>query len=479
MSDTARVDAPSLERTASPSTEPFASRLSWLVHPLSPQEFVDSYWQTRPLHITGWADRFEGLFDLATLREAVTRQHETGISIRVSHDRRGDSGGADRHVVIDASEISGYLQRGASVCVDPVDWAVPALHRLAADLKRELCHSGDVSVKCYLSPDGYGFNTHFDADIVTTLQIEGRKRWLISRRPGVPFPLDNAFLDDHGEIHYIGRPPSALRSWEVPPYDADDVVAVDLEPGDVLCLPAGTWHNAKADGYSLALNVAFHAGDALSLFTAALAERLQDSPGWRAGLPVAADPAYGDQPPQSVAARLDACVDELVTALRSPELRQHVVRLWREAVGGAPPPATGLHPAQAPQETPSPQGNGTTRGDVRLQCVLGVADAAAAARWYERVLGCEVISSIPSYGWVELSTPAPGVTLGLTEDRGAAVPGGALLDFAVPDVEAMRTSLVEAGARVDERVRRVSGMATFLGAEDPDGNRLMFYDAGG
>ena len=55
-------------------------------------------------------------------------------------------------------------------------------------------------MKCYLSPRGYGFNAHFDAHIVTQLQIEGRKRWRYSVRPGVVDPLDNGFADEGGRF---------------------------------------------------------------------------------------------------------------------------------------------------------------------------------------------------------------------------------------------------------------------------------------
>ena len=114
-------------------------------------------------------------------------------------------------------------------------------------------------MKCYLSPRGYGFNAHFDAHIVTQLQIEGRKRWRYSVRPGVVDPLDNGFADEGGEVRVIGRSPSELRSWERASVADATFEEVVLEPGDLLCLPPGTWHEAKAVERSLALNVAFSA----------------------------------------------------------------------------------------------------------------------------------------------------------------------------------------------------------------------------
>lgn len=462
-----------------------ASRLAWLVHPLTPQYFVDHYWQAYPVHLTGWPQRFADLFDLKMLRDAVAHQHELGLSIRVSGDREGDDGGADRHVAIDVSEIADHLRRGASICVDPIDRAIPALRQLAVELKRELGHAGPVTVKCYLSPDGFGFNAHFDAHVVTTLQIDGRKRWRISRRPGVPFPLDNAFVDAQGKTHYMGRPPSTLQPWELQPFNPDDVIEVCLQPGDVLCLPPGTWHSAKADGHSLALNVAFGAVDLLGLFSKALADHLLSFPRWRAGLPAMHHPP--DAPayvPEAVARHIEECAADVTAALASPRLRREVLRLWQRAVededlSSATPVRDARDGISAATEGGVNMIDAPALGPVRqLQCVLGVADAPAAARWYERLLGCQVIYTIPEYGWTELATPVPGVTLGLTEDRSASIPGGALLDFAVPDIEAVRQALIAAAAHVDPDVHTVSGVATFLKAKDPDGNLLMFFEEG-
>ena len=97
---------------------------------------------------------------------------------------------------------------------------------------------------------------------MTTVQLEGTKRWRVSPTPGVPFPVDNAFLDESGTIRYNGRTPGSLAAWERPAVDRDAFVEVLLRPGDVLCLPAGTWHEAKAaGGPSLALNFSFSPAD--------------------------------------------------------------------------------------------------------------------------------------------------------------------------------------------------------------------------
>jgi ribosomal protein L16 Arg81 hydroxylase/predicted enzyme related to lactoylglutathione lyase len=441
-----------------------ATAVETLVHPLAAKDFLSGYWQRLPLHLTGWGDRFHGLFDRAALRQVLARQDELGLSVRVSSDRQGDGGGAAAHVLVDAAQVADHLRAGTSVCVDSVDWAHAEVAALAASLKDGLGHIGAVSVKCYFSTPGFGFNTHFDNHVVTTLQIEGTKRWRLSRTPSVPFPLGNAFLDERGEIRYIGRRPGSLRPWERPKVDRDNFIEVILKPGDVLCLPAGTWHEAKAmDEASLALNFSFSPVELPALLLSLVRPGLEDYESWRAGLPA------GDN---TVAVLADRA-DELATALHklalSPALMQ--ARLDEAA---APPSGPLAQPA-AVAHAGALAASATWTGH-RVQCVLAVADAVKAAHWYGRVLGSRVVSSIPEFGWVEVSTNVGGLTLGLTEVPTQVSNRGAVLDFEVEDVERIRGVLAANGVRVDAPATEIAGVARVLSARDLDGNKLMFFE---
>lgn len=450
------------------------SSIETLVHPLDLAEFRQRYWQRSPVHLTGWADRFAGLFDRASLARALQRQHELDLSVRVSGDHEGDAGGAAAHIQVDAAEVADQLRAGTSLCVDPVDRADPTVAALAAELRAGLGHLGPISVKCYLSTAGFGFNTHFDAQVVTTVQLEGTKRWRVSPTPGVPFPVDNAFLDESGTIRYNGRTPGSLAAWERPAVDRDAFVEVLLRPGDVLCLPAGTWHEAKAaGGPSLALNFSFSPADVAAVLLELVGPGLREQPGWRAGLSGAEDPV----------AELRARAEELAVALRSlvddsPEAtrdltRDGLERLVATSRGRAPArPSASSHAAalEASARTVAVAGR-------RLQCVLAVSDAAAAAGWYSRVLGGSVVSTIPEFGWVEVSTGTLGVTLGLTEVPTEVANRGAVLDFEVDDLEQIRRLLAENGVQVATPVTEIAGMARVLSAHDLDGNTLMFFES--
>ncbi|WP_436760452.1 JmjC domain-containing protein [Streptosporangium sp. V21-05] len=512
-----------------------ASALASLVHPLDPDVFRTAYWQRRPLHVQGPAGRFRDLFTMADLREAVSRQRELGLLIRASGDHEGDGGAAGAHVAVEASDVAGHLGRGASICVEPIERAAPRIAELAARLKHELGHHGDASVKCYLSPHGYGFNTHFDAHVVTTLQLDGHKRWRLSRAPGVPFPLGNAFAGPDGGVRYIGRAPSSVRPWERPEISEETFAEVLLGPGDVLCLPAGTWHSAKAVGHSLAVNIAFAPADILKLLTDAVRPRLEERETWRSGLPTtggttkkasgkpSGDPAgepagrSSGSPPRensgkayvTAAATASSTTNATGTAGDTTdtkgttgtagdttgttgtaegdaagtvagflaERREELIDALRALPldGDLPAAATSASPGSAAARMAAQPPAVAGTDDRRLQCVLTVANAEVAAGWYERVLGCRVMAAIPEFGWIELASPVPGVSIGLSEIPTAGVSGGAVLDFRVDDLERVRELLDGDGTTPPARTRDVAGVARFLESSDIDGNRLMFY----
>ncbi len=328
-----------------------------------------------------------------------------------------------------------------------------------------------MDVKCYYSTPGYGFNTHFDAHVVTTLQIEGRKRWRFSPTPGVAYPTGNAFLDDTGTIRYVGRTPSSLASWEKPTVDTDAHVEVVLEPGDVLCLPAGTWHSAKADGdHSLALNISFPAADPIPLLFGLLGDGLRQLPEWRAGIPLATPESAL---PETIGTYLADRLDELRAAAVGLGSDPGLVQRWRDAVDH--PDGTGVATGTPVVSAAARAAADRAGDDGDLQCVLGVMDAQRSARWYAAVLGSTVLRAIPEFGWVEVSTPVDGVTLGLTEVGNSTSNAGAVLDFRVDDLERIRSVLAAQGVRIDEPVTDVPGVASFLSARDLDGNRLMFF----
>ncbi len=199
------------------------------------------------------------------------------------------------------ADIDALTSAGRTVYLHDIDGVDETLARLAARLKRELGFPGRVSVNSFYSPDGSGADLHLDARVTMTLQIDGRKRWRFGRRPAVPWPLANAQAEPDGTPRWM-LPWAGTEPWEqTAPVRREELDEVVMEPGDVLCLPAGTWHEAKALGHSLALSVSFQPIGLLQLVARLLEPALLSHPQWREGIPAVPDGA-------DVAARVGAAI---------------------------------------------------------------------------------------------------------------------------------------------------------------------------
>jgi ribosomal protein L16 Arg81 hydroxylase/predicted enzyme related to lactoylglutathione lyase len=474
-----------------------------LLFPVTPETFAEQYWQQKPLFIRGSAEKFQHLFDWDRFYRALAQHEERGIGIRVSFDSVHAPGQMSTHLPIGGAEVPEYLDRGASVCADPIDRGDPALAAFAAKVSQQLNYVGGASVKAYASPDGCGFNTHFDKGIATTLQIDGSKRWRYSTSPAVAFPLDNALLTPGGGVRYASRAISSLAPWErVDEVDESSFLEVTLQPGDVLCLPAGTWHNAKAIGRSLALNLSFHPLDVFKVFVFALAGLLNERAHWRGGLPLAYSDGGASRPPDAVMSVFQDRVRELQEMLQQPELiQQKLHEGWRQlAAHRGPTPAQpasatiaaagrdrdrsqGQRIARHAHSDPSPS-PGTPLTETRsteyagrMTCTICVSRLDRSIPFYETVLGFRLLYRVDAMSWCELASPVSNVTIGLSEVEHVENRGGVVLTLYVNDLDATRNRLEGLGVQFDGPTRVVQNAVKLAAFFDLDGTRLVLSEA--
>ncbi len=216
-------------------------------------DFIENYWSQRSIYIQGEPGKLSWLFNLEAFHEAIEVASQSPDATRLGF-------GITAAVVeaIPASAVATKCDSGNTICVSAIDAGSSTLAEFAAELKTELNFPGRVAVNAYWSPPGTGFSfLHFDARNATTIQLEGRKKWRYSERASLPWPTQNGRVDDSGTIEWH-RPPSQWEREIKLPMDVP-MNEVVLEPGDVLCLPAGTLHEAEAFGErSLSLNFNFN-----------------------------------------------------------------------------------------------------------------------------------------------------------------------------------------------------------------------------
>ena len=131
--------------------------------------------------------------------------------------------------------IAQFHARNYSVRFPELRPLSPPLDRLARALE-VLLHQ-PVTSSAFWSRGGMRAPVHYDDHDLLVVQLRGTKRWYVSSRPS--------------ELHntWKGIPSSAP---ELGPHQT-----LDVQPGDLLYLPRGTYHSVDSDGGSLHLSIGF------------------------------------------------------------------------------------------------------------------------------------------------------------------------------------------------------------------------------
>lgn len=244
--------------------------LAGLIAPVPVKQFLREYWERKPLYITGHPDRFQGLFDLESFWRALGEMRFSPDQRRmyVKAGRRLPNGD-HREIPLTAGQVPHALAMGLTVQGELLDLSDERLRRLMLSVRRELGIAAQMDVGCFISPDGSGYGAHFDATAMWVMQIEGRKRWYYAPEVSVPWPRAN-FV-----------PTAEDRARGVHGYSEERLICQVLSPGDVLYLPAGTWHRPEAIGQSVHIDITVIPSNPLELLSSVLGERLMQRPEWR------------------------------------------------------------------------------------------------------------------------------------------------------------------------------------------------------
>jgi poly-gamma-glutamate synthesis protein (capsule biosynthesis protein) len=249
--------------------------LARLLDPVDVNSFMARFWERASLYIPGGATKFADLFSRSEFFRAVGQRLDQGTSRPLGRGLRLNAGyqGADGNhyqLGIEPEQIRPLLEAGLTIQAEGMHTAEPALEALARALKEQIRIPGEVDVAAFLSPAGGGYGLHYDAVMMCVLQIAGAKRWWYSPEPVTAFPQANRI------------PTAQEREQGVDGlYRAEDMQEQLLSPGDVLYLPAGTWHRVRAEGESLHLCLTVRYCDFLQLVTAILSPTLLSRADWR------------------------------------------------------------------------------------------------------------------------------------------------------------------------------------------------------
>lgn len=110
-----------------------------------------------------------------------------------------------------------------------------------------------------------------------------------------------------------------------------------------------------------------------------------------------------------------------------------------------------------------------------ITLAISVTDRHASAKWYEEILGFEVLYHADEVGWSELQTKTAGVTLGLGEQE-KPNPGNCVPVFGVNDLDTARAAMEAKGIAFDGDTIVEEGMVKTATFYDPDKNAMMLAE---
>lgn len=288
-----------------------------LILPVSTGEFTQRYWRRAATLIEGEHDKFDGLLSVEDFYRAAG---SAGAHMKsVYHGAEAQQ----REMYVPGRLAKGLLEAGTSLCLASIDHHVPRVKELALACKREMSYAARVFFNCYYSPPGHGFNMHFDSMDVFIIQLEGEKRWKYGRTPSCVCPPLNMLAED------TARFDEAYPKVTYAKPEASELSETVLTPGDVLYLPPGTWHEARAVDTSFALTLSFDAKPLAKFIADFIVRRMAENDAGRALLPVAPVASEGAETPgeAEVASALERSAAQMSELLQHSQ--QELMEHWR------------------------------------------------------------------------------------------------------------------------------------------------------
>ncbi|MDO8828281.1 cupin domain-containing protein [Methylophaga sp.] len=211
---------------------------------LSQQQFLDEYWQKKPLVIR---QAFSMPVSDLSPDDLAAFAGEAEVESRLIEEY-GDKPWQLRHGPFDEEDFADLPETHWTLLVQDMDKHYPPLQNLLtafdflADWRRD-----DVMIS--YAPEGGSVGPHTDSYDVFLLQAQGTRHWQISDKPLV----DAVFRDDT-DLRILQQF-SADQDWE-------------LQPGDMLYLPPHFAHHGVALNPCLTFSVGFRAPSQLQLLDA-------------------------------------------------------------------------------------------------------------------------------------------------------------------------------------------------------------------
>ncbi len=256
---------------------------------LTPHQFMQEYWQKKPLLIRQAIPGFTPPVDRRALFELADQDDVESRLITFFRNRWKMD-----HGPFSAAHLPALKSKQWTLLVQSVNLVNPAIAQLMGQF-RFIPDAQLDDVMISYATDGGGVGPHFDSYDVFLLQAHGKRHWQISSqnnlelRPGLPLKILAEFQPE--------------EEWT-------------LEPGDMLYLPPQYAHDGVAQGECMTYSIGFRAPGFRELsghFLAWLADSLEDHPDFH-GIYTDSDQKPTEHPariPEAIATALASRLEKL------------------------------------------------------------------------------------------------------------------------------------------------------------------------
>ncbi|MEU4583286.1 cupin domain-containing protein [Kitasatospora aureofaciens] len=277
--------------------------LQSVVAPVSKEDFLQNYWPHRPLTIPGGSDRLADIKSLPVLTngETVLDAYPDRVSLM-----RPDGFWSDASSGADAIE---HYRTGHTCYLRRVERYVPEIAALVTSVTEDLgMPAGSFTGEIFCSTAESGVGMHSDYDVNFAMLLKGEKHWRftpnesIRNQTNICLPSTLSQVDDT-QLEFADHLPFPARM-------PDDAEEVEMRPGGLVFIPRGLWHQTRAVGECIQLNIVMKGPHWVSVLTKALGAKLIKDPDWR-------EYAYGVCGDTSQRESAEALFTELVKKLQA------------------------------------------------------------------------------------------------------------------------------------------------------------------
>lgn len=210
--------------------------LDALLAPLGPTAFFAEHWERRFAHLRGEPQRGARLCTPEALRAALATNLVPPDGV-VAFPEHHHPDLTLEQLFAEPRALDAYLEAGHPLVWNRARGVFPALDALTAELAEAL--GAQVWPNVYATGlAGTPFGQHFDAHEVLAVQCAGKKRWCLSE-VRVDRPLDASAMEAAVRHTLLARREEALSR---------PLAELVAEPGDVVYVPRGQFHDARAEG---------------------------------------------------------------------------------------------------------------------------------------------------------------------------------------------------------------------------------------